>query len=52
MRRIEDLSRAEVAQRLGINETTVSTYLTKGMYALADIVYGEPLPPWRRRDEP
>jgi len=52
MRRIEDLSRAEVAQRLGINEASVSTYLTKGMYALADIVYGEPLPPWRRRDEP
>jgi RNA polymerase sigma-70 factor (ECF subfamily) len=48
MRRIEDLSRAEVAQRLGINETTVSEYLAKGMYALADIIYGESVNPRRR----
>lgn len=48
MRRIEDRSRAEVAQRLGINETTVSEYLTKGMYALADIIYGEAINPRRR----
>jgi RNA polymerase sigma factor (sigma-70 family) len=48
MRRIEDLSRGEVAQRLGITEATVSAYLTEGMYALADIVYGEPINPRRR----
>lgn len=48
LRRIEDLSRTEVAQRLGINETTVSEYLTKGMYALADIIYGDPINPRRR----
>ena len=48
MRRIEDLSRAEVAQRLGISETTVSDYLTKGMYLLADIIYGETINPRRR----
>jgi len=47
MRRIEDLSRAEVAQRLGINETTVSDYLTKGMFLLADIIYGAPISPRR-----
>ena len=51
MRRIEDLSRAEVAQRLGINEASVSNYLTKGMYELADIIYGEPISPGRRRDK-
>jgi len=48
MRRIEDLSRAEVAQRLGISETTVSDYLTKGMYLLADVIYGETVNPRRR----
>jgi len=48
MRRIEDLSRVEVAQRLGINETTVSDYLTKGMFLLADIIYGAPISPRRR----
>lgn len=48
LRRIEDLSRTEVARRLGINETTVSEYLTKGMYALADIIYGDPINPRRR----
>lgn len=48
MRRIEDLSRAEVAQRLGITEATVSAYLTEGMYALADVIYGEPVNPRRR----
>lgn len=47
LRRIEDLSRAEVAQRLGINETTVSDYLTKGMFLLADIIYGAPISPRR-----
>lgn len=48
MRRIEDLSRAEVAQRLGITEATVSAYLTEAMYALADIFYGEAINPRRR----
>jgi RNA polymerase sigma factor (sigma-70 family) len=48
MRRIDDLSRGEVAQWLGINETTVSDYLAKGMFLLADIIYGAPISPRRR----
>jgi RNA polymerase sigma-70 factor (ECF subfamily) len=48
LRRIEELSRTEVAQRMGITEATVSAYLTEAMYALADIVYGESINPRRR----
>jgi RNA polymerase sigma-70 factor (ECF subfamily) len=40
--RIEGLSRSEIAQRLGITEVTVSSYLTQGICALADILHGEP----------
>jgi len=47
MRRIEDLSRSEIAVRLGLTEGTVSVYLSEGMYALADILNGEPADPRR-----
>ena len=40
--RIEGLSRGEIAQRLGITEVTVSSYLSQGICALADILHGEP----------
>ena len=43
--RIEGLSRSEIAQRMGIAESTVSAHLTDGMYALADHLYGEPFKP-------
>jgi RNA polymerase sigma-70 factor (ECF subfamily) len=39
MRRIDDLSRSEIAIRLGLTEGTVSTYLRRGMCALADMLY-------------
>lgn len=39
MRRVEDLSRAEIAVRLGLTEGSVSTYLRRGMCALADMLY-------------
>jgi RNA polymerase sigma factor (sigma-70 family) len=39
MRRLDDLSRTEIAVRLGLTEGTVSTYLRRGMCALADMLY-------------
>jgi RNA polymerase sigma-70 factor (ECF subfamily) len=48
MRRIDDLSRGEIAMRLGLTEGTVSVYLTEGMYTLADLLHGEPPDPRRR----
>jgi RNA polymerase sigma-70 factor (ECF subfamily) len=39
MRRLDDLSRAEIAVRLGLSEETVTTYLRRGMCALADMLY-------------
>jgi RNA polymerase sigma-70 factor (ECF subfamily) len=41
MRKIEGLSRREIAQRLGVAEKTVEKQLTQGVRALADILYGE-----------
>lgn len=38
--RIEGLSKAEIAARMGIAEISVGQYLTEGIYALADILYG------------
>jgi len=42
LRRIENLSRSEIALRLNISEPSVSVYLSAGMSALADALYGQP----------
>jgi len=45
MRKIEGLSRPEIALRMGITEHTVNRHLTDGMCLLADLVYGEAVEP-------
>ena len=40
LRRVEDLSQKEVAQRLGISEKTVEKHIAKAMRLLADALYG------------
>jgi RNA polymerase sigma factor (sigma-70 family) len=40
-KRVEGLSRKEIAAQMGIAPDTVSTYLTEGMCALADMLYGK-----------
>jgi RNA polymerase sigma factor (sigma-70 family) len=45
MRKIEGLSRPEIAARMGIVESTVSEYLADGMAILTDTVLGEPSDP-------
>ncbi len=42
LRRIEGLSRKEIALRMGIAEDTVTEYLIKGMRHIANALYGEP----------
>ncbi len=42
LRRVEGLSRGEIALRMNISEATVSAYLMDGMYALADLLYAAP----------
>jgi RNA polymerase sigma-70 factor (ECF subfamily) len=42
MRRVEGLSRAEIAQRMGIGEDAVSVHLSRAMDALAAILLSEP----------
>ncbi len=42
LRRVEGLSRGEIALRMSISEATVSAYLMDGMYALADLLYAAP----------
>lgn len=42
LRRIENLSRPEIALRLNISDASVSVYLSAGMTALADALYGQP----------
>jgi RNA polymerase sigma factor (sigma-70 family) len=41
LRKIEGLTRREIAQRMGIAEFTVNRHLTEGMRALADTLYSE-----------
>jgi RNA polymerase sigma-70 factor (ECF subfamily) len=43
MGQIDGLSGREIATRLGIAEGTVSEHLAKGMRALANILYGDPV---------
>jgi RNA polymerase sigma factor (sigma-70 family) len=45
MRRIEGLSRPEIAARMGIAEPTVSQHLAAGMAALADFFHSETFEP-------
>ncbi len=42
LRKIEGLSRREIAERMGIAEQTVNRHLTDGMYALAELLWGKP----------
>ena len=42
MRKIEGLSRPQIAERLGVAEPTVSQYLAQGMTALADFFSNDP----------
>ncbi|HTO40797.1 MAG TPA: sigma-70 family RNA polymerase sigma factor [Rhizomicrobium sp.] len=41
MKKVEGLSRKEIAQRLGVDEDTVKHNIANAMYALADFVYGD-----------
>ncbi|HVP85566.1 MAG TPA: RNA polymerase sigma factor [Rhizomicrobium sp.] len=43
LKRLEGLSRAEVAQRMGISERMVTEHMAQAICALADMLYGEPL---------
>ena len=42
MKKVEGLSRREIAERMGITEKTVKWHLNEGVRALADILYGVP----------
>jgi len=42
LRRIHGLTRGEIARRMGINEVSVSRYLSRAICALADVLHGEP----------
>jgi RNA polymerase sigma factor (sigma-70 family) len=42
LRRVEGLSRREIASRMGISEKTVAEHITNGMRALAGLIFGEP----------
>jgi len=40
MRRVEGLSRDEIAKQLGVSEVTIKWHLNEGLRALADALYG------------
>ena len=40
LRRVDDLSQREVAQRLGLSEKTVEKHVMKGMKRLAEAIFG------------
>ena len=42
LRRIEGLSRREIAERMGVSENTVADHIRTGMGVLADRLFGEP----------
>jgi len=42
MKQVNGLSRREIAQRMQISENTVKEYLSDGLRALANVLYGEP----------
>lgn len=42
LRRVDDLSQREVAQRLGLSEKTVEKHVAAGMKRLADAIFEEP----------
>lgn len=42
MKQVEGLSRREIAERMQISENTVKWYLSDGLRALANVLYGEP----------
>ena len=41
LRKIEGLSRREIAERMGVSEPTVAKHLAAGMYALAEFLSGD-----------
>ncbi len=41
MKKVEGLSRREIAERMGVDENTVKHNIANAMYALADFVYGD-----------
>jgi RNA polymerase sigma-70 factor (ECF subfamily) len=42
MKQVDGLSRREIAERMQISENTVKWYLSDGLRALANLLYGEP----------
>jgi RNA polymerase sigma-70 factor (ECF subfamily) len=40
LRRLEGLSRREIAQRMGVGEETVKAYLASGLFNLSDLFFG------------
>jgi len=41
MRRVDQLSRREIATRMGLSEATVKTHLNDGLRLLVAMLYGE-----------